>query len=897
MLFHTVYGCKSCPADTITTFPRYNSARKLLQTRRGRCGEYANLFGLYCRAVGFETRYILDLTDHVWIECLVDGDTWVMADSCEGLIDKAAMYEDGWGKKLSYQLGVTIDSVMDVSPRYTRQWLNPEYQERRRQICSSESTGEMLIAQCRGILRQGLSKTRFDDLDRRTNVEQTHLNKLKTLGAWTNDEKHGRGRISGSLQWKVSRQEAGTNQSRNEGKNPSLVSGLVVEQFYPQGATVTISVTPNVINVSGADCDVCPSTEISVVVIDEFYIGCILQSRGFDSWERFGDFVSTLPSHRIVACKGLFSTDLKISPTTEEKLNRLGGLIRPIASDDGILYIGQVDATPEWSISTSFGQSTGIEVCFLRTTEAKTRKLRIEQRTVPQKVVGRLDESIMPFQNQLLASDVQKKAAFISFVEKVPTTNCIGFTSKKGYPIYLLDISSFPFRQTDDIEADTWNTWHLLPPPVVAECDNGVAEVDNKHGSLVVDIPVDRTFFAQLLGPSLLVNVGGIPTLKDTPQVLHNSRLVAIYFSAHWCGPCRSFTPTLVELYSVLKDAYPSHGLEIVFVSSDRDTNSFNNYFTSMPWLAVPFHAGTTIQQQIKMTFGVNGIPSLVVLDAMSGQIVVTMPEARGEVMQACRDGQVRIDEMMKSWLARIPSESQEVLQMLEMSVADDNDESKIQGGLDGEGRREHNYCIKKASSVSVTTKIDPAERIKELFATFVSEGSEPNTAALKAIEIVSNEQKEMKVTAIDDTESLHLIKWTTSVYAASGKLEDVKCRSNCKDEIPVSLNPSNTVDTCVARILLLHSDGDKMLSNISDILSKYLDNAIRDPSNPKFRSMKLSNKVVDLISRVVGGLDLMCSLGFHIYSTFQDFMVCIPLSANLNKMKNDLEAILVSRG
>jgi transglutaminase-like putative cysteine protease len=58
-----VYKCNDCGYDA-TTFARYKSPRKLLETRRGRCGEYANLFGLFCRALGLETRYILDLTDH-----------------------------------------------------------------------------------------------------------------------------------------------------------------------------------------------------------------------------------------------------------------------------------------------------------------------------------------------------------------------------------------------------------------------------------------------------------------------------------------------------------------------------------------------------------------------------------------------------------------------------------------------------------------------------------------------------------------------------------------------------------------------------------------------------------------------------------------------------------------
>jgi len=56
----------------------------------------------------------------------------------------------------------------------------------------------------------------------------------------------------------------------------------------------------------------------------------------------------------------------------------------------------------------------------------------------------------------------------------------------------------------------------------------------------------------------------------------------------------------LAELYSHLKEEYPTHGLEIVFVSSDRDLPSFEDYFRSMPWMAVPMQVGGTIIPQIK---------------------------------------------------------------------------------------------------------------------------------------------------------------------------------------------------------------------------------------------------------------------------------------------------------
>ncbi len=107
-----VYFCPRCNAET-TTFPRYNNPKKLLETKRGRCEEYANLFGLFCRSAGFETRYVMDFADNMWIEvCSNETSRWIIANGCEGTIDEPSMNEDGWGKKSCYNLAFTIDSVV-----------------------------------------------------------------------------------------------------------------------------------------------------------------------------------------------------------------------------------------------------------------------------------------------------------------------------------------------------------------------------------------------------------------------------------------------------------------------------------------------------------------------------------------------------------------------------------------------------------------------------------------------------------------------------------------------------------------------------------------------------------------------------------------------------------------
>merc|ERR1712100_287490 len=91
----------------------------------------------------------------------------------------------------------------------------------------------------------------------------------------------------------------------------------------------------------------------------------------------------------------------------------------------------------------------------------------------------------------------------------------------------------------------------------------------------------------------------------------------ALYFSAHWCPPCRGFTPQLAQWYST---SLKAKGLEVVFVSSDRDEQSFKDYFGEMPWLALPF-SDRERKAALSKKFKVNGIPTIVILDA-EGKVI-----------------------------------------------------------------------------------------------------------------------------------------------------------------------------------------------------------------------------------------------------------------------------------
>mmetsp|Transcript_19040 Transcript_19040/g.42851 ORF Transcript_19040/g.42851 Transcript_19040/m.42851 type:complete len:285 (-) Transcript_19040:265-1119(-) len=111
---------------------------------------------------------------------------------------------------------------------------------------------------------------------------------------------------------------------------------------------------------------------------------------------------------------------------------------------------------------------------------------------------------------------------------------------------------------------------------------------------------------ADLLGPKLLSGSSEV----ETTEAIAGKPAVALYFSAHWCPPCRGFTPQLAEWYT---KSLKAKGLEVVFVSSDRDEASFKEYFKEMPWLALKY-SDRKLKDQLSSMFGVNGIPSLVIV-------------------------------------------------------------------------------------------------------------------------------------------------------------------------------------------------------------------------------------------------------------------------------------------
>ena len=83
-----------------------------------------------------------------------------------------------------------------------------------------------------------------------------------------------------------------------------------------------------------------------------------------------------------------------------------------------------------------------------------------------------------------------------------------------------------------------------------------------------------------MIGDKLLQNKDGVisETTFDEAKV-GEKQLVGFYFSAHWCPPCRNFTPKLKKAFNGMVAA--GVPITIIFLSSDGDDAEMKDYFKS----------------------------------------------------------------------------------------------------------------------------------------------------------------------------------------------------------------------------------------------------------------------------------------------------------------------------
>lgn len=124
---------------------------------------------------------------------------------------------------------------------------------------------------------------------------------------------------------------------------------------------------------------------------------------------------------------------------------------------------------------------------------------------------------------------------------------------------------------------------------------------------------------------------------KRVDTNLLEGKIVGLYFSAHWCPPCRAFTPKLVEF----RDKYAEQGFEIVFVSLDNSDRERKAYIKGekMKWLMVS-GARSREAEKLSKRFQVSGIPSLIILS----------PDGKTITENGRSDVSVNPDSALETW-------------------------------------------------------------------------------------------------------------------------------------------------------------------------------------------------------------------------------------------------------
>lgn len=146
-------------------------------------------------------------------------------------------------------------------------------------------------------------------------------------------------------------------------------------------------------------------------------------------------------------------------------------------------------------------------------------------------------------------------------------------------------------------------------------CPVGISdEYEYSASSLPYTVTVLTQYVKNLLPTTLLCRQS--PNLVPSSDALAG-KTFAIYFSAHWCGPCRSFTPKLAAAYNELKSK--NKNFEVIFCSADHNEADFKSYYKDMPFLAISYDDEK--RESFMDLFKVSGIPKLVVL-APSGRII-----------------------------------------------------------------------------------------------------------------------------------------------------------------------------------------------------------------------------------------------------------------------------------
>ena len=137
---------------------------------------------------------------------------------------------------------------------------------------------------------------------------------------------------------------------------------------------------------------------------------------------------------------------------------------------------------------------------------------------------------------------------------------------------------------------------------------------------LASTVPSGATGFAESLRGKLvkLDPASGELVPHEIPAV-PKTEFFMIYFSGHWCAPCRKMTPAIVGFYNEIRKDHP--GVELIFVSADRSEGAMRGYmkWAGMPWPALAWDQREAVEEIVRLR--PSAVPYMALFDG-EGQLI-----------------------------------------------------------------------------------------------------------------------------------------------------------------------------------------------------------------------------------------------------------------------------------
>ena len=166
---------------------------------------------------------------------------------------------------------------------------------------------------------------------------------------------------------------------------------------------------------------------------------------------------------------------------------------------------------------------------------------------------------------------------------------------------------------------------------------------------------------------NIVHNSRALSQFSELSFALQNSDLVALYFAASWCPMSTPISIALDKAFGNSNDVLTSEKegrkkLSIVYVSSDKTIEEYNEYIKNRNWLAVPFdspqrnqlkrHFSTCAHRELKeLGFDrKHEIPTIIIIDSKSQGVITTSGADHIDDM-----GEAALDHWsdMKRWIEK----------------------------------------------------------------------------------------------------------------------------------------------------------------------------------------------------------------------------------------------------